>query len=363
MERSDDVGHEAEAAGLVRRGSHEQPAWTMQRRAADVAGVLNAAEEAAETIRDRGPARRPTRSSASAKADAEARVEELTREAAARSHSRRTNTRATSAHAVDSYGTQARREAEEEARKLLADAEEQARATREAAQEMASQIEADAQRRHESLVREAKSLEERRQRVLDGLRDLAAQLQDALVEPTSRDDGRVARRRARRRATPLTEPGDELRTLLRGFPTGVAVLTVDAEGERLGLTVSALVSLSLEPPLVGVGDQPAGRHARASARSTAGSRSACWRETRRRSPSTSPAACLRSRTGTESPPDEGAEGAPLIDDALGWLECRLADEHDAGDHTLFVGEVLAAERGRSAPPLVYLGQRYVSMDA
>jgi flavin reductase (DIM6/NTAB) family NADH-FMN oxidoreductase RutF len=60
---------------------------------------------------------------------------------------------------------------------------------------------------------------------------------------------------------------------------------------------------------------------------------------------------------------EGARGAPLIDDALGWLECRLADEHPAGDHTLFVGEALAAERGRSAPPLVYVGQRYVSMDA
>ena len=59
----------------------------------------------------------------------------------------------------------------------------------------------------------------------------------------------------------------------------------------------------------------------------------------------------------------GAEGAPLIDDALGWLECRLDGEHDAGDHTLFVGEVLAAERGRAASPLVYLGQRYVSLDA
>jgi hypothetical protein len=52
---------------------------------------------------------------------------------------------------------------------------------------MANQIKEGARRRHESLVREARSLEERRQRVLDGLRDLAAQLQDALVEPTSRD--------------------------------------------------------------------------------------------------------------------------------------------------------------------------------
>jgi flavin reductase (DIM6/NTAB) family NADH-FMN oxidoreductase RutF len=50
-----------------------------------------------------------------------------------------------------------------------------------------------------------------------------------------------------------------------------------------------------------------------------------------------------------------------VEEALGWVRCRPAGEHDAGDHTLFVGEALAAERGRVAPPLVYLGQRYVSL--
>src|SRR5436309_13444618 len=39
---------------------------------------------------------------------------------------------------------------------------------------------------------------------------------------------------------------------MRRFPAGVAVVTVDARGERLGLTVGSLVSLSLDPPLVGV---------------------------------------------------------------------------------------------------------------
>jgi len=59
---------------------------------------------------------------------------------------------------------------------------------------------------------------------------------------------------------------------------------------------------------------------------------------------------------------EGAAGAPLIDDALGWLECRNHAEHDAGDHTLFVGEVLAVEQGRAAAPLVHLHQGYVALD-
>ena len=39
---------------------------------------------------------------------------------------------------------------------------------------------------------------------------------------------------------------------MRRVPHGVAVLTVDVDGERLGLTLDSLVSLSLDPPLVGV---------------------------------------------------------------------------------------------------------------
>ena len=46
--------------------------------------------------------------------------------------------------------------------------------------------------------------------------------------------------------------GDELRALMRRVPAGVAVVTVDLDGQRAGLTVASLVSLSLEPPLVGV---------------------------------------------------------------------------------------------------------------
>src|SRR6186713_2999083 len=39
---------------------------------------------------------------------------------------------------------------------------------------------------------------------------------------------------------------------MRRFPSGVTVVTVDADGQRVGLTVASLMTLSLEPPLVGV---------------------------------------------------------------------------------------------------------------
>jgi vacuolar-type H+-ATPase subunit E/Vma4 len=163
-------------------GDEEKPANGSRDVGSRVTGILEAAEQAAEQIRS-DALREAHDTMRRAEADAQIRIEELTRE------TERTRVEADEyardiRQAVDSYGTQARREAEEQARQALTAAEDEARAVREAAQAMAEQIQADARKRHESLHGEAKALEERRQRVLDGLRDLAAQLQDALVEPT-----------------------------------------------------------------------------------------------------------------------------------------------------------------------------------
>jgi len=46
--------------------------------------------------------------------------------------------------------------------------------------------------------------------------------------------------------------GQDLRSLMRFVPHNVAVLAVDHDGDRMGVTISSLVSLSLEPPLIGV---------------------------------------------------------------------------------------------------------------
>ena len=137
------------------------------------------------------------------------------------------------------------------------------------------------------------------------------------------------------------------------------MLTIDVEGERLGLTVGSVVSLSLEPPLVGVSV----------------SRQAAMHELLRRADEFALSLLAGDQEGVAQhfargvppfahwhgvPVREG-EGPPLVADALGWVRCSPAAEHEAGDHTLFVGNVLAAERGRVAPPLVYLNQRYVSL--
>jgi flavin reductase (DIM6/NTAB) family NADH-FMN oxidoreductase RutF len=58
---------------------------------------------------------------------------------------------------------------------------------------------------------------------------------------------------------------------------------------------------------------------------------------------------------------EGSSGAPLLEGALGWLECGLVAEHETGDHTLFVGEVTSVERGSGGPALVHVGRDYVAL--
>ena len=50
--------------------------------------------------------------------------------------------------------------------------------------------------------------------------------------------------------------------------------------------------------------------------------------------------------------------APLIDGALGWIEARTRAEHDAGDHTLFVADVITTEQGPSTSALVYRDRDY-----
>ena len=155
--------------------------------------------------------------------------------------------------------------------------------------------------------------------------------------------------------------GDDLRAVMRRFPTGVAVVTVNAHGDRLGVTVSALVSLSLDPPLVGVS---VGRDARIHEllREAGGFAVSLLAGGQ---------AWLAQHFARSAPPiamwhgvahHEGSEGAPLLAGALGWLECRLEAEHPAGDHTLFVGEVLAAEIGGNAPALVHFDAAYTSVE-
>jgi flavin reductase (DIM6/NTAB) family NADH-FMN oxidoreductase RutF len=153
--------------------------------------------------------------------------------------------------------------------------------------------------------------------------------------------------------------GDELRTAMRHFPAGVAVVTLATPEARVGVTVGSLVSLSLEPPLVGVSIgvhtsphlllREAGRFV---VNVLAGDQDGLARHF---AASVPPIAMWE---GVAIRASSLAE--PLLDGALAWLECRIVAEHPAGDHALFVGEVLSAELGRRAAGLAYVDGGYRS---
>jgi flavin reductase (DIM6/NTAB) family NADH-FMN oxidoreductase RutF len=155
--------------------------------------------------------------------------------------------------------------------------------------------------------------------------------------------------------------GDELRALMARFPAGVAVVTVELRGQRVGLTVASLVSLSLDPPLVGVAvRRDAALHELLrDAGGFAVSMLAAGQE------------ALAQHFARGVPPIAlwqgivlrctNSQGPPQLDGAVGWLRCHVTAEHETGDHTFFVGEVESAERGPGERPLVFHGHSYAAL--
>jgi flavin reductase (DIM6/NTAB) family NADH-FMN oxidoreductase RutF len=46
-------------------------------------------------------------------------------------------------------------------------------------------------------------------------------------------------------------------------------------------------------------------------------------------------------------------GVPLFDQSLAWLDCKVVNAYEGGDHTIFVGEVQQARNPRKAAPLLF----------
>src|SRR5690606_15199356 len=145
----------------------------------------------------------------------------------------------------------------------------------------------------------------------------------------------------------------DFRRTMGRFPTGVTVVTMLGPGERpYGVTVNAFMSVSLEPPLIAIS---LGKAARAHPTLAASERFAVsvLAEDQR---------AISDRFAGRLPPSEddpfvAFHGFPVIDGAVAHVLCRMHSRLDAGDHTIFVGEVEAL---RTAPglPLVFHAGRY-----
>ena len=151
----------------------------------------------------------------------------------------------------------------------------------------------------------------------------------------------------------------DFRATVGAFATGVTVVTTRGEEHAYGMTANAFTSVSLDPPLVLVcvmsqsegsvhieqnhcfavnvlhaDQEPLSRYF--ASRDRPSGRDA-FRE-------------VAHRTATS--------GSPILDGAIAYLDCRLHGAHDAGDHQIFIGEVLELGFDPDGTPLVFHGGSY-----
>lgn len=142
------------------------------------------------------------------------------------------------------------------------------------------------------------------------------------------------------------------RDVMGRFATGVTIIVADVAGEVRGMTASAFMSGSLEPPLCIVSiAKRAHMHGHLAA---AG----------RFSVSILAAGQEEFATHFAGRPVPGLAvgfdtigGAPAIGGAAATIAAEVAARHDCGDHTIFIGHIVAMA-AHDRPPLVYHAGRF-----
>ena len=157
----------------------------------------------------------------------------------------------------------------------------------------------------------------------------------------------------------MTVHESAFRSVLGRFATGITVVTtVDRRGRDVGMTVSAFSSVSLDPPLVLI---CIGHDASAY--------SALSKATHFIANILSEGQEAVARRFAESEGDRfggigferGKNGAVVLLDVLGYVECEIVARHEAGDHDIIVGavQVAVAEEGK---PLLYYRGGYAQLE-
>ena len=157
---------------------------------------------------------------------------------------------------------------------------------------------------------------------------------------------------------PMPITSEDYRRALRCFPSGVTIVTIRAGDVIHGLTVSAFASVSPEPPLVTVVIDH--QHKASPLLEQEGAVFAVNVLGQEQVEMSNRFAWVKDEDRFhEGRWGRAATGAPILEDALAWLDCTIHSRHRAGTHTLYVGEVQASGvHDPEAPPLVYWNQGY-----
>ena len=148
----------------------------------------------------------------------------------------------------------------------------------------------------------------------------------------------------------------DFRSAMSQFCTGVVIVTGISEGRAVGFAAQSFVSVSLAPPLVSICPSKTSTSwplLRAAGRFGINILGAAQH----------PLCMAFAKSGGDKVAQFGwavsAAGTPVLEGTLGFVECTLEAEHDAGDHTLVVGrvhelDVFSIERS----PLLFFRGRY-----
>jgi flavin reductase (DIM6/NTAB) family NADH-FMN oxidoreductase RutF len=157
-----------------------------------------------------------------------------------------------------------------------------------------------------------------------------------------------------RNKKPEIDPRSFRRVMSR-FASGVTVITAGAEGDVRGMTANAFMSGSLEPPLCVVSiAKRAHMHAQLmTAKAFGVSILADGQEEVSQHFSGRPVPGLDIAFASLG-------GVPVLADACGRIAAEVAVRHECGDHTLFIGHILALDSD-DRPPLLYHAGRYAGL--
>jgi len=142
----------------------------------------------------------------------------------------------------------------------------------------------------------------------------------------------------------------EFRNCCGRFATGITIVTTQVDSTTHGMTANGFMSVSLQPPLIAIS---LGHHTRLHH---------LLPESMRYGVSILDESQLRFSNHFAGRPDDTLEipfvqiaGMPLLEGALAHMVARVVDAHEAGDHTLYIGEVEYLDYQNGRPLLYYAG--------
>jgi flavin reductase (DIM6/NTAB) family NADH-FMN oxidoreductase RutF len=155
----------------------------------------------------------------------------------------------------------------------------------------------------------------------------------------------------------MTVDSTSFRAVMGRFATGVSIVTTREGSQLYGITVNAFCSVSLNPPLVLISIdrtsyvhkvlRESGSFAVNFLREDQAELSECF--------ATHSEARFERFCDVSSHVE--ATGAPVLDDALAFVDCRVVNVFPGGDHDIFIGHVQALG-GSEHRPLLYYRSSY-----